>query len=237
MRITNSMVSIIVPTHKGVDLEPLLESINKSSYKNYEIVVVDEGLERSLQRNIGIERAKGEYLMFLDSDMSISCALLEECVELIKGCAGIYIPEIIVTEGWFGKLRNFERQFYTGTVVDCVRFVRAYRCPHFNPELSGPEDSDWDRRILGKKLISKSVVYHFDNIDLNGYIRKKKYYTKSMKRFSELNPNDKVLNPFYRCFTVFTEKGKWKRLLSNPILSLGILYILIIRTYIYIRYK
>jgi glycosyltransferase involved in cell wall biosynthesis len=237
MRINNSMVSIIVPTHKGRDLTDLIESVNKSSYKNYELVIVDEGLERSMQRNIGIIRSKGEYLLFLDSDMAISCTLLEECVELIKHCNGIYLPEIVMTEGWFGKLRAFEREFYTGTKVDCVRFVRSYRCPKFNLTLSGPEDSDWDRRILGKRDTCKAPVYHFDGIGLKEYIAKKKYYTKSMRRFEECNPNDNVLDPIYRCWTVFVEKGKWTKLLRHPILTLELIGLIIIRAYIYLRYK
>jgi glycosyltransferase involved in cell wall biosynthesis len=230
-RRNQAMVSVIIPTHRGANLKPLFTSLELSTYRNFETIIVDEGLERSAQRNIGIDRAKGEYFLFLDSDMAVHPRLIEECVEIIKYCYGIYLPEKIMTKGLFAKIRNFERQFYTGTAVDCVRFVRAYRCPRFDEAMSGPEDSDWDRRILGSKMTATYPVYHFDNINLLGYCKKKAYYSKSMKEFAKKNQGDLVLNLHYRCWKIFTENGKWKKLL-NP-LTLGVIFILAVRGVIY----
>ena len=98
------MISIIIPKTPKEDISEALESIRQSTYKKYEIIVVDEGLERSAQRNIGIERSKGEYLLILDADQFIAPDLLEDCMKKIKNCNSIYIPEIIVTEGWLGSL-------------------------------------------------------------------------------------------------------------------------------------
>ena len=143
--------------------------------------------------------------------------------------------EIVVVGSFFNRVRNFERQFYTGTVVDVVRFVRAENCPKFDVTMSGPEDSDWDRRVTGAKHISTNCLYHYDNISLERYVEKKAYYSKSMKRYKELHPSDKILDLKYRCFGIFTERGKWKRLLKHPILALGILFILVIRGIIWLR--
>ena len=233
----DDLVSVIVPTHNGQDLRILLNSIKNSTYKNVEIIIVNEGLERSAQRNIGIKRAKGKYLLFLDSDMAVSKDLIEECVRLIKYYKALYCPEIIKTKGLFGKIRNFERQFYTGTAVDVVRFVKAYRCPKFDENMHGPEDTDWDRRVFGERYTTISPVYHYDNIGIKRYCQKKAYYTKSMNLFEQKNPNDKILNLKYRCFTIFTEDGKWKRLLQHPFLTLGIMFILLLRAFIYLPSK
>lgn len=65
MRDSEPMVSVIVPTHKGMNLDLLVESVLNSTYKNVELVIVDEGLERSKQRNIGIQREEGYTLCFL----------------------------------------------------------------------------------------------------------------------------------------------------------------------------
>ena len=57
------MVSVIIPIRKGENVSEVINSLKLSCYKDIEIIVVDEGLERSAQRNIGIKRAKGEYLI------------------------------------------------------------------------------------------------------------------------------------------------------------------------------
>lgn len=232
------LVSIIIPKTKKEDISQSLKALKSSSYKNIEIVVVDEGLERSAQRNIGITTAKGEYLLILDADQVVSRYLIEECLwkmHYLRYLSGIYIPETIPGDTWFNRVRNFERQFYTGTCVDVVRFVRREGCPMFDKSMSGPEDSDWDRRIGGERMVSTACLYHYDNCDLKKYIAKKSYYAKSMKRYHEKHPDDKVLKLTYRCFWVFVEQGKWKKLLRHPILSLGILGIILVRGIIWIR--
>jgi glycosyltransferase involved in cell wall biosynthesis len=230
------MVSIIIPIRHNENIGNILDFINSSTYKDYEIIVVDEGLERSAQRNIGIQKAKGKYLLILDSDQAISKNLLSECVKLMdtyNSISAMYIPEIIKTKGLFAYIRNWERQFYNGTPVDCVRFVRAKNCPLFDEGMSGPEDSDWDRRIKGIKLISKNPLYHYDNINMLVYFRKKAYYSKSMLRFAELYPDDQCLDWKWRCIGVFFEQEKWKRFLSRPDLAIAVLFIIFLRGVIY----
>lgn len=229
-------VSCIVPTHGGRDLSTLVASLPEW----VELIIVDEGKERSEQRNIGIKRASGEYLLILDSDQSISPGLVLECIDLINSglyTTCVFIPEIIVAKSFFGKVRKFEREFYVGTAVDVPRFVMAHCCPEFNTDLHGPEDADWGNRIPGVRAISKNPLYHHDDIGIIDYFKKKAYYAKSMSKFKELNPDDPVLGFKYRCWTVFTENGKWKKLIRHPILSVCILLMVIIRGVIYVRSK
>jgi glycosyltransferase involved in cell wall biosynthesis len=228
------LVSVIIPSRKGENIKPVVDSVKASTYKHIEIIPVCLGLERSAQRNAGIDAANGKYYLFLDSDQPISSTLIEECVSLIKHHSGIYIPEVITTKGIFSKIRNWERQFYTGTAVDVVRFVRASCCPKFDETMSGPEDSDWDRRVNGLRTISKSCLYHQDNVGVVSYFKKKAYYTKSMKRFTEKWPRDEVLSFRYRCWTVFVENGKWKRLIKAPHMTLAVAGILLIRGIIFL---
>jgi glycosyltransferase involved in cell wall biosynthesis len=251
------MISIIIPIRRGEDISKCLDSIRRSKYKSYEIVVVDEGLERSRQRNIGMERARGEFFLILDSDQYVSPYLLLECEWLMRyGYSALYIPETIITNNWFGRLRNWERQFYTGTAVDCVRFVRARNCIRhevnkslqvnatinfeglvigtFDETMSGPEDSDWDRRITGARTVTTNCLYHEDGVTVLSYFSKKIYYTRSMRRYFEKWPHDKVLNFWYRCFGIFCENGKWQRFLARPFSALAVMLLIFARGVIYL---
>jgi glycosyltransferase involved in cell wall biosynthesis len=231
-------VSVIIPKRKGEDITLTLLALADSVYRNFEIIVVDKGLERSAQRNIGIKKANGEYYLILDSDQHPTPHLIRECVKLMEiGYSAVYIPEYLMTKGWFGRLRNWERQFYTATPIDAVRFVRAKCCPKFDETMSGPEDSAWDRQVEGIRTTSENYILHYENVGFWGYFRKKAYYAKSMKRFAELYPNDKVLNWKWRCFKVFFEQGKWKKVLRRPDLMILVWLMILIRGVIYLWKK
>ena len=96
------LVSIIIPTKNSAEfLEECLESIKKQSYKDIEIIVVDnfstdttveiakkytdkvfsQGPERSTQRNFGVRQAKGKFVLIIDSDMKLSENVIKSCVE------------------------------------------------------------------------------------------------------------------------------------------------------------
>lgn len=241
------LVSCIIPiVPNDPHVYECIKAIEASSHKNVEIIVVDEGLERSQQRNIGIKKAKGEFLIWIDSDMRLSGGLLEDCIKKIEGHVAVYIPETIITEGWFGYLRNWERQFYNGSLVDVVRFIRTKDCPLFDEDLHGVEDSDWERQILKKIPNAKfntSVYcfYHHDQVGLVKYLKKKAYYARCLNQYRAKNPDDKLLTFRYRCVQVFIENGKWKRLLKAPHLAVCSALLLFARGLIFIyashRYK
>jgi glycosyltransferase involved in cell wall biosynthesis len=225
--------SVIVPNH-GRDISKLRNELPK----DVELVEVNLGFERSRQRNIGIDKASTNYLLILDSDQTISPKLIDECLLLMKlGYSCVYIPEVIVAKSFFGRLRAFEREFYTGTHIDVPRFVRRDSCPKFDETLNGPEDADWGNRIKGFRAISTNVLYHHDDISIWEYMKKKAYYSKSMRKYAEKWPNDKCLDLKYRAVSVFIEDGKWKKLIRHPILTLGIIFLLFVRAIIYWRYK
>ena len=80
------MVSVIIPIRRGEDISKTLEALRASLVRDATIqeIVVDEGLERSAQRNIGISRAKGKYILILDSDQRVHYELINECISIIK---------------------------------------------------------------------------------------------------------------------------------------------------------
>lgn len=101
-----SLISIVVPVFNAERYLPhCVESILAQTYKNWELILVDDGsLDRSgticdafakqdsrihvihqenggvsSARNTGIEYATGEWLVFIDADDSINSLTLEEC--------------------------------------------------------------------------------------------------------------------------------------------------------------
>ena len=70
MKMNEPLVSVVIPTisSRKKFLERALNSVYGQTYKNIEMVVVNEGLPATVQRNIGIRRSNGEYIAFLDDD-------------------------------------------------------------------------------------------------------------------------------------------------------------------------
>ena len=83
--------------------------------KQYGTKIFQQGPERSAQRNYGVEKAQGKYILYLDADMRLTPKVIEECVnccETDNKICGIYIPEFVVGKGFWIKVRRFERSFY-----------------------------------------------------------------------------------------------------------------------------
>jgi glycosyltransferase involved in cell wall biosynthesis len=120
------LVSIIVPTYNSsLTLADCLLSIQNQSYENIELVVVDnnskdttkdiakqftnhvynKGPERSAQRNYGVSKASGVYVLIIDSDMQLDSDVVKECVEGLADAsiAGLVIPEESFGEGFWAQ--------------------------------------------------------------------------------------------------------------------------------------
>ena len=254
------VVSVIVTTkNEERNIGACLESVVQQSMTPLEVIVVDNnsedqtteiakqygarvfqlGPERSAQRNYGVEKAHGVYILYLDADMRLSPKVIEECVnccEADSGISGIYIPEIIVGEGFWIKVRRFERSFYDGTVIDAVRFIPKatfQKVKGFDLHFTGPEDWDFDKKIrgLGRTVVTDSFLEHDEgDFDLQLYLGKKSYYSKGFDTYAEKWGKDdpdvrKQLSPWYRFVGVFVEQGKFIKLMEHPILTLGMYYL------------
>ena len=252
---SSGKVEIIVVDNNSTDK-------TKQIARRFTKLVFNKGPERSAQRNYGMKKAKGKYLFYLDADMSLSAGLLKAAVEKMEkgNLAGLYIVERVMGEEklnstktqkpevsrlvhlgggkYWTRVRDFERQFYTGTAVDAVRMVRAdvfAKSGGFDEKLTGPEDWDFDKRIrqMGKTAVlpeHDGCIFHNEGrFSFAKYLHKKSYYLKYFARYKVKWLGDpevkKQFSPWYRMFGVFLERGKWKGLLGRPDLAAG-MYIL-----------
>jgi len=159
--------------------------------KQFTDKVYNRGPERSAQRNHGVKKAKGKYILYIDADMILSENVIEECVCKCEkeDCVALYIPERIIGESFWIKVRDFERSFYNATCIDCVRFIKKgvfERIGGFDETLAGPEDWDFDRRAkeIGKVGIINSLIYHNEGkITFRRCINKKAYYVRSFDKY------------------------------------------------------
>ncbi len=260
-------VSVVITTkNEEKNMENCLQSIKNQIYKNIELVVVDnfskdktveiskkytakvyfKGNERSAQRNFGVKVASGEYILYLDADMILSPTTIEECVIKCEsdGFDALYVPEKIVGEGFWIKVRDFERSFYTGTVIDAVRFIRRglfLQVGGFDETLVGPEDWDLDRKIRknARTGIASVPLYHNEGrFNLKLYLNKKVYYTKGIQKYikkwgSTDSETIKQIGVWYRLIGVFVENGKWKKLIRHPIYMLAMYFLRITLAIVY----
>ena len=115
--------SIIIPVYNRPDeVNDLLESLSKQTYKDFEVIIVEDGSTvccadavkrytrivdihyyykenegRSIARNYGLERAVGSYFIFFDSD----CVIPEGYFEALNAVLNRHYTDCFVYIRWF----------------------------------------------------------------------------------------------------------------------------------------
>jgi glycosyltransferase involved in cell wall biosynthesis len=213
---TSPSVSIVVPTRNSEKtLIKCLESIRDQTWKNIELIIADElsndrtvaiareftdrvyvsaARERSAQKNLGIAKASGKYICFIDSDMMLTPTIIEECLRCINSderIGGVIIPERSVGDSFWVAVRDFERSFYVGSVIESARFFRSdlvQRAGGFDEAVVFFEESVLPQKIaeLGYSVTAriKSEIKHLEqNFSLLQHLRKQYYYGKTTRTY------------------------------------------------------
>ncbi|MEK7526467.1 MAG: glycosyltransferase family 2 protein [Patescibacteria group bacterium] len=194
-------VSVIIPTYNEEEsILDCLESLGKQSLADFEIIVVDDGSTDStlsaLQgltlkvrvlkqehkgagaaRNLGVKHAKGEILVFVDSDMIFDGNFLEELInpivkkeakgtlsknEYVENWSNVWARCWNINEGWENKKRhpsanrNLFYKFYD---------YLGYSIPHL--DLSLKNYLTYKSRI-GKEVFRAILKSEFDRV--GGYV-------------------------------------------------------------------
>lgn len=252
---SHPLVSVIVTTRNNHEtLEVCLRTIRSQSYKNMELIVVDnnstddtqdiarrytkhvyiQGPERSAQRNFAVGKAKGDYLLVVDSDMELSREVVAEAVAVAEGdktITAIIIPEESFGRGFWAQCKKLERSYYIGQdAIEAARFFRSatFRAAGgYNEALTGGEDWDLSRRVskLGRHERIAAFIYHNEGQPrFSRTVKKMYYYGRHAAEYFAANPTASPLTdqsgPLQRYKLFLSRPGK---LLRNPVVGLGML--------------
>ncbi|MFH1367123.1 MAG: glycosyltransferase [Patescibacteria group bacterium] len=257
----NISISVIIPTkNSGRTLETLLESLKKQSGAPLEIIVVDNnsqdetkniasrytpevfdcGPERSSQRNFGAKKARGDWLLFLDSDMILSPAAIEESLKKInsdKTVAALIIPEISQGQGYWANTIALEKSCYLNDpLIEAARLVSKkifWETKGFDENLIAAEDWDLHQRIKkhGRiERIESAIIHQEGTVKLLDFLGKKYYYAQHFRRYQKKHPATaiKQMNLVFR--RAFFKNGR--KLLKNPFLSFGLISLKIMESFV-----
>lgn len=260
-------VSLIIPYYnQSKTLEALLKSIEILKTLPFEVIVVDDSstdnpfeiisrfpkvlayktptnMGPSFTRNLGAKKAKGEVLLFIDSD----CIMLRsDCIEkhlqvhkehqniilsgAIQGMGKNIIGRAVNYFSWSNNIPDLQKNNPVLTThIPSAHFSivkRDYiRIGGFDEELIAGEDTDFCRKAIqaGLMLMNRSdiIVGHYDLCDFIIFWKKKNGYGKQrilMKRKGVFGEKSFLVPENIFLVTVF-----------SPFLALGLTFGMILR--------
>jgi glycosyltransferase involved in cell wall biosynthesis len=147
------LVSIIIPTRNSEKIiGGTLRSIHQQTYEDVEVVVVDNySIDNTptvanefgakifvggpkpprnnfftapVMRQLGLYKAAGKYVYFVDSDMTLTKGLISECVDKCEsGSQAVIVPEVSTGTGFWARCKIAERDCYPGNIkIEAPRF-------------------------------------------------------------------------------------------------------------------
>ncbi len=249
------MVSIVVASYNEErNIERFLKSVKSQSYPDIEVVVVDDGstdrtveiakkyitkvyarshAERSVQRNFGVSKASGKYVLVLDVDMELTPNVVKSCLENIKNYKALIVPERTVGKGFMATIRKFEREMYMGdSTIEVARFFAKKNFNEFggyDVNLTGAEDYDLPKRIMdkyGKSSIGWAkewILHHETQLTLQKQLRKKFYYAGKSASYAKKHPDliatqgNMLFRPAYA--------RNWRKFIAKPLIGTTFIFI------------
>ena len=247
----NLKISIIIPTkNEQKNISSCLKSCTSQDYPSLEIIVIDnystdrtldiaqkftqnlylKGSERSAQRNFGATVAKGNFLLFIDADMTLEKDLVTSCIKtaINNKLKALIIPENPKGKGFWANCIALERKCYFGDdTLESPRFFEKdlfLAIGGYDQNLIAAEDWDITERIKQSGLIIGRTNKYLNHHEKNSFwelIRKKYYYAQNISSYAKKQPKTfiKQMNLIFRPALL----RNWKLLLKHPQYALGIL--------------
>ncbi len=248
---SNVLVSVVVPTRNNErTIEECLTSVRRQTHPAIELIVVDNasddatlaiaerladrvvagGPERSAQRNLGIELARGEWVLWLDSDMIMPPETIDEALRTASttGAVGVALPERTIGTGFWTACRALERQCYLDDpLLHNPRLIRHELLTGgggFALSMSGPEDADLRLRMraAGARIELAPVLVDHDEgrLTIRSIMEKRYYYGRSLPAFADSHAGAVVRQGLTVAHSYLRN---WRLLAHKPLQSVGML--------------
>ena len=206
----SKLVSIVIPVYNRINLvKEMINSIVLQTYTEWELLLIDDGSENETIdglieltqkdnriyfyqrerlpkgaptcRNIGLEKSKGEYIIFLDSDDLLSPIMLEQRVKFMEDNEdkdfGIFpsisfIKELGENNAWYKgvKICNDDLKFLIDSYLPFLVVTNIYRRKSlidknifWNENLLSFQDVEFNiNNIIKRNLYKYSCNAYFD---------------------------------------------------------------------------
>lgn len=224
----DKLVSVIIPTYnEEEDILFSIKSLKEQSYKNIEIIVVDDGsTDKTLDiiskfkgikvikgshkgpgfsRNLGAKKAKGDILVFIDSDMTFSKNYIKNLVSPIfknkevLGATHDYEVVENTSNIWskcWGKIRVSKENASKIKVFRAIRRSTFLKLGGFDPRYGYADDQTFWFRDKIKPLVAKNTTcYHKNPETLKAVYKQSRWIGASLDNIFIKIPVIKYLTP------------------------------------------
>lgn len=217
MRKPKPLFSFIIPAHNEEDvIGKCLDSILKQK-GDYEIIVVNDGStdktreiveeyvkkypekvklinfahghSAAFARNRGAEKARGEWIIFIDADQIVEKSFLKRVDEFLRENPEItgsdylvfsYKPKTIFQKAWSA----YRKSYPSIGLIHIIKRKVFKELKGFNEKIFYYEDTEFMERFHKAEYKFKgpvnTVVYHIEPASLNDFLRQRKWQAKGV---------------------------------------------------------
>lgn len=203
--------SVIIPTYNEYrDIGECLESLMHQSFKNFEVIVVDDGsTDRTVEiakkfkvriikgkhkgpgfsRNLGAMQSKAKILVFVDADMTFEKDYLKNLLSPIlsnKALGTTHELEIVknVRNIWsrcWGRIRVSKKEAENVKIFRAIRKSDFLRMGGFDPKYGYADDQTFWYKYKIKPIVAKDTIcYHKNPETLNAVYKQSSWIGASI---------------------------------------------------------